>query len=98
MANEYDVGTLVRASVTFRDLDGVPTDPDTVNAKYQEPDGTEVEKVYDSDPEVVRDGVGRYHIDITLDASGTWYARFEGTEGLIAGTEWSFVAKPTVFS
>lgn len=54
-------------------------DPTTVTAKLKKPDGTIVTKLYGTDVEVVRDDVGRFHMDVTCDMSGTWTFGWIGT-------------------
>lgn len=78
MPDSYDVGELVVASDDI-DVDGVLTDPGTLTVSYRKPDGTEVSKVYGTNAEVVRDGTGMYHIDITTDSAGEWAVRFAST-------------------
>lgn len=97
MANHYAVGSLVRASVFFTDLNGAATDPTTITAKYQNPAGQETSKTYVTDPEVVKDSTGRYHIDITVATAGTWYYRWNGTGAVVAAVEKSFIADSTEF-
>lgn len=92
----FDVGSRVRWPVTFR-VAGVLTDPTTITAKYQKPDGTEVSKIYGTDVEVVKVSAGEYYIDIDVTAAGTWYARWNGTGACVAAIERSFVAKSTQF-
>ena len=41
---------------------------------------------YGSDPELVKDGTGIYHLDLTFSACGVWAARCYGTGALVAGS------------
>lgn len=96
MANRYPVGSLVRATVAFKTASsGALTDPTTIVAKYEDPAGSETTKTYPDT--VVKASTGRYYIDITVNAAGTWYYRFNGTGACVAADEESFVAEATQF-
>lgn len=75
--NTYDKGDVVRLTGTFT-VDGVATDPTTVTLKVQEPDGTETTYTY-ALATVTKVSTGVYRKDITIDESGYWYYRWEGT-------------------
>jgi hypothetical protein len=94
--NAYDIGDLVRAEGHFT-VAGVSTDPTTCVVKYQDPSGTVSTKTYGSDVEVVKDSTGRYHINISPNASGTWYFRFIGTGAAQAGGEQAFIVRASEF-
>jgi hypothetical protein len=82
MANSYTVGALVRASATFKDLAGVDADPTTVKFHVFDPI-TGVKTTYTfgnpGDEELVKDAVGKYHVDLNVNKVGTWKYKFEGT-------------------
>jgi len=91
----YDLGDLVRSSVTFTiESSGLAGDPDTVSVSYIDPSGNVTTKVYGVDAEVIKDGVGDYHIDINADEAGTWYHRWFGTGNIQAAQEQHFDVKP----
>lgn len=92
MAGPYDVGDKVRLSAAFTDENEVATDPTTVTVRYRKPDESTVVKVHVTDAEVVKDSTGNYHIDISVDAAGKWFYRWEGTGTLEAAGDASFVA------
>lgn len=77
----YIVGDVARISTStpFADIDGTPFDPGVVKFSWKPPGGEAVEKVYDTDPEVVRNGVGDYHVDVELTSPNKWHYRVEGT-------------------
>jgi uncharacterized protein YfaS (alpha-2-macroglobulin family) len=77
--NTYLIGAVVKLTGTFTDLDGDAIDPDTVTLRIKEPDGTITVYVYSTDLELVRDGVGEYHVDWAADQAGEYCFRFEGT-------------------
>lgn len=88
---EWDVGTTVRLTVQFKNLDGALADPDSVTAKVQDPSGSE------STPDATKASTGVYYIDIDTDEAGDWYARMTGTGAVKAAFEGKFVAKATQF-
>lgn len=71
-AYTYTVGETARETATFK-VANVLTDPTTVTATVVAPDGTS------SNPTVVRDSTGTYHVDIDLTLPGTWFVRIAGT-------------------
>ncbi len=97
MANTYDKGDKIRISATFQDANGTDMDPTTITVKHKKPDGTVITWVYGTDTEVVKDAVGKYHADITLDQSGTWLYRFEGTGSVVAAGEEVFHVRKSLF-
>lgn len=85
----YDVGEIAVIEDTI-DVDGVLTDPSTLTISYRKPNGTEVTKTYGTDPEVVRQSVGVYHLNVTCDSAGEWAGRVSAS-GLASGageTSW----------
>jgi hypothetical protein len=76
-ANIYDVGDLVRLSVTFT-VSSVDTDPTTVALKVKNPAGVVSTYTY-ALAQVAKDATGKYHKDISLNMSGHWRYRWEGT-------------------
>lgn len=87
MANEYDIGDLVRIQGTFTDADSVAFDPDVVTVKHKDPSGNTATSTSATNP-----SVGVYTVDVTVDESGIWYYRFEGTTsgGAYQGGEESY--------
>jgi hypothetical protein len=87
MANEYDIGDLVRIQGTFTDAADVAVDPDVVTAKYKDPSGTII-----TDASPTNSATGVHYIDVPIDEAGTWYYRFAGTTsgGALQGAEETF--------
>lgn len=75
---QYQVGTVVRSSATMTDITGVAADPTAIDVSLLEPDGTQTDYVL-ADPEVVNDGVGLYHFDVTCDQNGYYEIRWAAT-------------------
>lgn len=81
MANEYDVGDLIRCSGAFTNISNVAVDPDNVHFKVRDPSLNTTSYQYGVDAEVVRDSVGNYHVDVDVDEAGYWWFRFYGLAG-----------------
>jgi len=90
MTNSYDVGDVVRCSVEFKDANDLPADPTTVTINVCAAGQALTSYVYTVDPEVIKDGVGQYHIDISATIAGDWYYRWIGTGALVAAEEGRF--------
>lgn len=95
-ASVYDVGDLVRVSGEFKDLQGNLTDPSTVKVSYRKPDGVVVTKEYGTDPEVNRDSLGIFSMDIAVDQDGRWWYQFIGEGTLQASEEKQFSVRPQI--
>jgi len=92
-------GSEVRLICEFRDpFNGYAlVDPDTVKVAWLDPSDNYTEKTYGTDPEVVKDGTGQYHIDVTVNAGGEWKYRWWSTGTITTAAEASFqVAARTV--
>lgn len=88
--NEYDVGDAVRFSATFANSGGTAADPSNVFFKIKDPTGTIGTYTMSgtgTNTDLVKDSVGNYHIDVTLDESGIWHYRWQGTGTLDAAEE-----------
>lgn len=85
--NEYTVGTRVRISATITDISDVLTDPTNLTFKFIDPLDVETEYVYLTDPELVNDGVGLFHVDLTITISGAWHYRYETTGNVVIASE-----------
>jgi hypothetical protein len=95
--SEYDVGSLVRVTGTFKDSTGAVTDPALVQFKYLTPAGAATTYVYGTHSQLVKDSTGVYHVDVTLGSTGTYRVRFESSGTGQASQESSLVAKYTSF-
>ena len=97
MSNTYDVGDLVRCVGVFADSEAAAIDPTTVTFKVREPSGDVVAYVYSTDAEVVRDGEGNYHVDVSATEAGTWHYRYESTGTGQAAGENEFEVRVSAF-
>lgn len=80
---EIGDGVILRYTCT---VDGVATDPTTITARVQDPDGTVTVYVYLTNSELTKDSTGIFELAITLTKAGQWWIRFEGTGACIATT------------
>jgi hypothetical protein len=83
MSNLYYPGSMTRLSgpgggPLFTDINGNAADPSTVSLFVIAPDGTSVTYQYNPGP-IVRDGVGMYHYDLTLNQKDKWLYEWIGT-------------------
>lgn len=74
-------------------------DPGTVSAKVRDPLDNVDQYDYLGSPsgELVRDGVGEYHLDLTPELAGTWFYRFWGTGDGQSADEDKFKVATTSF-
>lgn len=78
MATTYDKGDLVRLSVAFVNSAGTATDPTTVTLKVKTPAGAISTYTY-ALSQVTKSATGSYYKDVSLNVSGRWWYRWEGT-------------------
>jgi hypothetical protein len=85
----YDVGSLVRVSATYVDINNAAIDPTAVILTYKNPLGTKTVLTYPSG--IIKDAVGKYHFDIdTSTFNGVWYYRWSSTGTGQAAADQSF--------
>jgi hypothetical protein len=85
MTTALIIPTTARLTTTFTPIGStVPADPTGVVVKWRDPGtGTVTIKTFGADPEVKKDAVGVYHVDIPCSSSGTWTCEWTGT-GVVA--------------
>lgn len=77
--SHFDLGDLMRVTATFTDESDDPVDPTTVRFYVLHDDEEAEVFVYNTDVEVVREGVGVYHLDVSLTEAGYWRVRAAAT-------------------
>lgn len=92
----FDKGDLVRCTGAFTNLAGTAIDPSTVLFKTKNPADTVVTYTYPTSPELVKDSVGNYHVDVNANLDGQWWTRWESTGTGQAAQESSFYVKSEV--
>src|ERR1043166_842741 len=76
----YTVGDVARIECEFKNVEvGNYVDPDSVVIRVRKPTGARLTFTYGTDPEIVRDDVGRYHLDLLLTSPSS-----------PAGTNWTY--------
>jgi hypothetical protein len=95
MATTYDKGDLVRLTATFTVSD-VNTDPTAVTLKIQDPSGNETTYTY-ALGQITKTATGQYRYDLTIDETGYWYYRWEGTGAVVASAEAHLLVRATEF-
>jgi hypothetical protein len=73
----YQKGDMVRVTGVFTDLLGALIDPTSTSFKATKPSGSLLSYTYPTT--IVRDSLGNFHIDVSVDEVGTWYYRWEST-------------------
>lgn len=81
---QINIGDVRRVSVVFATTAGVATDPTAVLLYYKKPGTAYITLTYGVDAALIKDSVGNYHADLTLDTAGTWQYEWRGTGALVA--------------
>jgi hypothetical protein len=97
MANEYDIGDLVRVSLSFTNSSQSAADPSTVRGRFRDPSGNVTTYLFGTDSQLVKDATGAYHFDVTIDEAGDWRYRGEGEGAIVAAAEGRFHARESAF-
>lgn len=85
------VGDLVQLQALIVSLSGVLLNPSVITFQVRSPQFSTTEL------DVIQDGTGTFHADLSLTAGGTWMWRV-ACEGLVQGAEEaSFYVQPTSF-
>jgi hypothetical protein len=95
-----NIGDRMEANTDFQDAAGDAADPDAVEYKLAEPDGTETTYTI-ADAEVSNPSVGRWVFSIVItDAMGpgTYGLRVVGSGGVDSAEESEFEVRPSLFS
>jgi hypothetical protein len=85
----FIIGQVVRLPVRILNRAGQGVDPGAVVLKIRAPDGSLLL------PEVVKDAVGRYHVDVVADAAGHWAYRWEFAAPNAGAAEGAFLVQPS---
>lgn len=99
MDKQFIVGAVARIVLTVSNPAGPLMDPSALRFKFIRPDFVQVDHVLGA-PEsgIVRDGLGRYHIDIPLPLVGNWYWRWETGPVPVGVSEGSIAVMPSRFT
>ena len=83
MNSQWIRGNKPRVKIEFLQADGTGLDPDNLKFKYKDLEGVETVYVYGTDPELVRDDEGKFHVDVPIDTTrtkGKVYCRWEARD------------------
>lgn len=91
--DRYDIYDLARLRATFVSTDLItPADPSTVLFFVKNAQGSVSTYQYaQAGASVTRAATGAYYKDITVDQTGTWFYRAQGTGGVQAADEWGLI-------
>lgn len=86
---DYILGQRLRFPLEFK-VAGVLTDPTAIRFEHRAPSDTVTTTwTYPSGSEIVRDSVGKFHVDLDLDEAGRWKWRVE-SDGVETADQGSF--------
>jgi hypothetical protein len=96
----YDLFDLVRLTATIVSTDLVTlADPSSITFYARSPAGTVATYPYlAAGASVMRDGVGRYWREITVDMDGDWLYFVRATGGVQANEQWQFNVQKSIFN
>jgi hypothetical protein len=95
--NSYALGNDVICRGTFKDADGDLADPTTVSFSFRNDDGEVTTYLYGTDTEIVRDSIGKYHVNVDASSSGIWRYRFFSSGTVKAADEGEFIVQSSHF-
>lgn len=95
---EFHVGDMAQIQVEFLTSDQVLFDPSGVSFMIMYPDTSRVSYVYSTDLQLIRDSIGKYHLNFPLTVSGVFTYQCKGTGSAMAVIERKFKVLPSVFS
>jgi hypothetical protein len=96
--NQFDIGDVVELQATFTDKNGAPVDPGTVKVTFKRPSGVETTLTYGVDEQVTKASPRIYTYSTSLDQSGIWYYRWQGTGMNAAAAVGEFEVRKTPFT
>lgn len=97
--NIYELETLVRFSVAFTTTaTGLAGDPAAVTLWMLDPNGVQSSFTW-AGGQIVRDGVGAYHLDFAPDVTGRWTYKWQGALPIeVTSPDQYFIVNQTAFS
>jgi hypothetical protein len=86
---DFIEGQLARFSFETRNASKALADPATFTFAFEKPSGTVTTWVFGTNLEIVRDSVGKFHVDLTMDEPEWWTWRQEST-GVVTASQGKF--------
>jgi len=96
-ATLYTMGDVVRMTLTVKSDLAALIDPSALTFRLIAPDGPLVTYVYLTNPQLVRDGLGTFHVDYKPTLAGVFLYRFESTGTGEGAAEGQFEVAPSNF-
>lgn len=93
----YDKNDVTKLTCKFRDTDDALVDPTGVRLKIKTPSGSTTTYTYGTDSTPTKASTGIYNANVTLNETGTWYVRFEGTGTNAGAVEKYLTVRTTQF-
>jgi len=94
MAIRFQLGASARIRVTTQ-INEADADPTTLTLTLTNPAGTQTTHVHGTDVNVIKEAIGRYYYDKTLDVVGTWRWRWVAA-GVLTGADSGQIVVRTV--
>jgi hypothetical protein len=89
-----DVGDVTRLTIAFANAAGAAVDPTTVSFQMREPGAKVTTYTYPTDSQLVKDGVGSYHVDWQIGLAGSHAYRWLGAGANAASEFGGFIGTP----
>jgi predicted transcriptional regulator of viral defense system len=93
--NYYDRGDRVRLSASFTS-NGVAADPTAIELKVKDPSNNIATYTY-ALAEITKSATGNYYKDVSIDETGEWFYRWEGTGAVEAADEAKIIGEVSEF-
>ena len=93
--NKYDLNDLIRLRSVFT-IDQVDTDPTSISLFIKRPSGSVSTGTFVG-ADLTKEATGIYYQDVTLDDTGIWYYRFEGSGAVVSADEGQLIVERSEF-
>lgn len=93
----YTLGEVVHMTLTVKNDSAQLIDPSALTFKLITPNGSMVTYVYLTNPQLVRDSLGTFHVDYKTTIAGVFQYRFESTGTGEGAAEGQFEVAPSSF-
>lgn len=95
--NTYDKGDSVRVKADFTDVTGsTPVDPNTITCEIKDPANVTTTYTFGASA-IIKEAIGVYHLDFTVNQVGYWSYRWAGVGGYTAKEWQKFYVSPDPF-
>ena len=94
MAETYEFDDLIRLRASFKNVDGVLTDPTVVTLRVTKPGMDPIIYTFGTDEELIKDSAGVYRLDWLCSVVGEHKYRWKGTGVVQIGARGGFFVNP----